>query len=73
MAIGTVALDKIIIGQQIEDGDVVIGIESNGIHSNGLSLARHVFLEKEQITLRESYPGLDGSLGDELLKQRIFM
>src|SRR5215216_1588680 len=48
-AIGTVALDKIIIGQQIEDGDVVIGIESNGIHSNGLSLARHVFLEKEQM------------------------
>jgi phosphoribosylformylglycinamidine cyclo-ligase len=68
MAIGTVALDKIIIGQQIEDGDVVVGIESNGIHSNGLSLARHVFLEKEQMTLRESYPGLNGSLGDELLK-----
>jgi phosphoribosylformylglycinamidine cyclo-ligase len=66
--IGTVALDKIIIGQQIEDGDVVVGIASSGIHSNGLSLARQVFLEKQQKPLKESYPGLDCSLGDELLK-----
>jgi phosphoribosylformylglycinamidine cyclo-ligase len=68
MAIGTVALDKIIIGQQIEDGDVVIGIQSNGIHSNGLSLARDVFLKRQQMTLTENYPGLNCSLGDELLK-----
>jgi phosphoribosylformylglycinamidine cyclo-ligase len=68
MAIGTVALDKIIIGQQIEDGDVVIGIESNGIHSNGLSLARHVLLENNQSALTKIHPELGCSLGEELLK-----
>jgi phosphoribosylformylglycinamidine cyclo-ligase len=68
MAIGTVTLDKIIIGQQIEDGDVVIGIESNGIHSNGLSLARHVLLGTDQRALTEVRPDLGCSLGEELLK-----
>lgn len=68
MAIGTVALDKIIIGQQIEDGDVVIGIESNGIHSNGLSLARHVLLGNDQSALTKIHPDLNCSLGEELLK-----
>ena len=68
MAIGTVALDKIIIGQQIEDGDVVIGIESNGIHSNGLSLARLVLLGTDQRVLTEVRPDLGCSLGEELLK-----
>jgi phosphoribosylformylglycinamidine cyclo-ligase len=67
-AIGTVALDSMIVGQHIEDGDMVVGIESNGIHSNGLSLARQVFLETEQKTLQESYSELDCSLGNELLK-----
>ena len=68
MAIGIVALDKIIIGQHIEDGDVVIGIDSNGIHSNGLSLARDAFLKKQQKSLDEKYPELNCSLGEELLK-----
>ncbi len=42
-AIGTVSLDKIIVGQHIEAGDAIIGLESKGIHSNGLTLARRVF------------------------------
>jgi phosphoribosylformylglycinamidine cyclo-ligase len=68
MAIGTVALDKIIIGQQIEDGDVVIGIESNGIHSNGLSLARQVLISPDHSALTKIHPDLNCSLGEELLK-----
>jgi len=68
MAIGTVALDKIIIGQHIEDNDVVIGIESNGIHSNGLSLARQVLLGKSKSALTKVFPNLGCSLGEELLK-----
>jgi phosphoribosylformylglycinamidine cyclo-ligase len=44
-AIGFVPLDKILVGENIKDGDVLIGIESNGIHCNGLSLARRVFFE----------------------------
>jgi phosphoribosylformylglycinamidine cyclo-ligase len=68
MAVGTVLLDKIIIGQNIESGDAVIGIESNGIHSNGLSLARHVFFDKRAYSIGHTLPGLPHSLGEELLK-----
>ncbi len=67
-AVGTVALDKIIVGQDIEEGDVVIGIESNGVHSNGLTLARRVFVEQNNIALDKSFPTLDSSLGEELLR-----
>jgi phosphoribosylformylglycinamidine cyclo-ligase len=44
-AIGYVPLDKILVGENIKQGDVLIGVESNGIHSNGLSLARRAFFE----------------------------
>jgi phosphoribosylformylglycinamidine cyclo-ligase len=67
-AIGRVPLDKIVIGQNIERGDVVIGIVSNGIHSNGLSLARQAFLDKNKFELSHQFPELDRSLGDELLR-----
>ena len=39
-AIGIVDLDRIIVGERVCAGDVIIGIESNGVHSNGLTLAR---------------------------------
>jgi phosphoribosylformylglycinamidine cyclo-ligase len=40
-----VPLDKILVGENIKQGDVLIGVESNGIRSNGLSLARRAFFE----------------------------
>jgi phosphoribosylformylglycinamidine cyclo-ligase len=43
MVVGHVALDKILVGSRIEPGDILIGLESSGIHSNGLSLARRAF------------------------------
>jgi len=46
-AIGHVPLDRILVGADVRDGDVVIGIESNGIHSNGLSLARRQFAQRD--------------------------
>lgn len=71
MAIGTVPLDKIIIGQDIREGDSIVGIESNGIHSNGLTLARKVFFEERQqgqLTVDFTPPAWRCSLGAELLK-----
>lgn len=44
-ALGFVKKDKIVTGEKIEPGDVVLGLESSGIHSNGLSLARAVLLD----------------------------
>ena len=67
-AIGTVPLDKILVGQALQEGDVVIGIESNGIHSNGLTLARHVFFERHHYPIEASFPTLERPLGEELLR-----
>jgi phosphoribosylformylglycinamidine cyclo-ligase len=62
--IGVVALDRIVTGERMEPGDVVIGIPSSGVHSNGLTLARRVLDD-----LREAPPELGGrSVGDELLE-----
>src|SRR5207237_611629 len=48
-AIGTVALDRILVGRDIVPGDRVIGIASNGIHSNGFTLARRAFFERAEM------------------------
>jgi phosphoribosylformylglycinamidine cyclo-ligase len=68
MAVGTVTLDKIIVGEKIDDGDAIIGLESNGIHSNGATLARRVFFQQNHFTCRSEFPELDCPLGAELLK-----
>jgi phosphoribosylformylglycinamidine cyclo-ligase len=68
-AVGIVPLDKILTGRHLEPGDRIIGIESSGIHSNGLSLARKVFFKRaEPLPLNYPVPGTDASLGDELLR-----
>ena len=63
-AIGTVPLDKIRVGQDIEPDDVVLGLRSTGVHSNGLTLARRLF-EKYRPTTHVK--GLGRTLGEELL------
>ncbi len=51
--IGTVPLDRIIIGQAIEPGDAVVGIASSGLHSNGFTLARSVLFRQPMAPLSE--------------------
>ena len=65
MVLGIVNKRQVITGNKIKQGDIVIGVESSGIHSNGLSLARKILLSKYGI---EEYVGLDESVGRELLK-----
>ncbi len=65
MVVGIVNKKQVITGNQIKKGDIIIGAESSGIHSNGYSLVRKVLLSKYGI--RENV-GLDGNLGEELLK-----
>src|ERR1700757_97322 len=50
-AVGLVPLDRIITGRDLASGDVIIGLESSGIHSNGLTLARHVLFERAKLPL----------------------
>ena len=68
MAVGIVPLDRIITGRDLVPGDVVIGLESNGIHSNGLTLARHVFFERAKTAIDHVFPELGIPLGEELLR-----
>ena len=66
--VGTVDLDKILIGQDIMPGDSIIGIASSGIHSNGLTLARHVLFEKMKLKVTSHQPEFGRSVGEELLE-----
>jgi phosphoribosylformylglycinamidine cyclo-ligase len=62
--VGVVDHEKIINGSAIREDDVLIGLPSNGLHTNGYSLARKVLEGRMQ----ESFPGLEGTIGEELLK-----
>lgn len=68
MAVGLVPLNRIITGRDLVDGDVIVGIESDGIHSNGLTLARHVLLDRAGLTVDQVLPSLEVALGAELLR-----
>ncbi|RPI66822.1 MAG: phosphoribosylformylglycinamidine cyclo-ligase, partial [Ignavibacteriales bacterium] len=64
--VGMVDRKKIIDGKNISKGDILIGFRSNGLHTNGYSLARKVLLSKFKPD--EKISELNSSLGDELLR-----
>ncbi len=64
--IGIVEKEKIIKGDKVKSGDVLIALPSNGLHTNGYSLARAVLLEKFKID--EFIPELNSTLAEELLR-----
>jgi len=64
--LGLVRKDRLIDGSRTSKGDAVIGLPSSGLHSNGYTLARKV-LEKAGIGLDDELPGLNGTVGQELL------
>ncbi|UPM54606.1 phosphoribosylformylglycinamidine cyclo-ligase [Gottfriedia acidiceleris] len=67
-AVGIVDKPKLVTGQSIKEGDILLGISSNGIHSNGYSLVRKVLLEKGGLTLDQHIDKLGHTLGEELLR-----
>jgi phosphoribosylformylglycinamidine cyclo-ligase len=68
MAIGRVELDQVISGKGVVEGDVVIGVRSNGVHSNGLSLARRAFFQNKQFRIDQYIDELQATIGEELLR-----
>ena len=66
-AVGVVEKSKIVDGKTIRPGDIVIGLASSGLHSNGYSLARRVLFEQAKLSVADRVPELDRSLGDVLL------
>ena len=68
MCVGVVPTDKINTGQDTQPGDLIVGLRSSGIHSNGLTLARRTLLQQAQLKLDTYVPELRRALGDELLE-----
>lgn len=66
--VGIVNGDKVIDGSKVRPGDVVIGISSSGLHSNGYSLARKVLFEKLKLNLSDIPSPLNRTLAEELLE-----
>jgi phosphoribosylformylglycinamidine cyclo-ligase len=66
-SVGIVDRPKIIDGSRTEVGDVLLGLSSSGMHSNGYSLARRVLIEEAGIALDAHVDDLGCSLGEELL------
>lgn len=64
--VGIVDREKIIDGKSVQSGDVLIGFGSNGLHTNGYSLARKVLFEK--FSIHDTPDNFDVTLGEELLK-----
>jgi phosphoribosylformylglycinamidine cyclo-ligase len=67
-AVGIVDKKKIINGSDIKAGDILIGLSSSGLHSNGYSLARKLFFDIKKYSPKKKIKELGCSIGEELLK-----
>jgi phosphoribosylformylglycinamidine cyclo-ligase len=66
--IGIVERSNIIDGRKIRAGDVILGLESNGLHTNGYSLAREILFSKMRLKVTSKLPGSAITVGNELLR-----
>ncbi len=67
-AVGVVQPDRMVLGDAIAAGDIVVGFAATGLHSNGYTLARRVLLDQARIDLDTYIPELGRELGAELLE-----
>ncbi|NOZ21248.1 MAG: phosphoribosylformylglycinamidine cyclo-ligase [Planctomycetes bacterium] len=67
-AVGLVEAGRLIDGRRAEPGDVLVGLESSGIHSNGYSLVRKVFFERQKMKVTDTIAELGMSVGEALLR-----
>lgn len=65
--VGVAERSKLITGEKIKPGDVLIGLPSSGLHSNGYSLVRKICFDLKNLAINEYIPELEKTLGDELL------
>jgi phosphoribosylformylglycinamidine cyclo-ligase len=66
--VGIVERGHIIDGKKIQPGDVILGLESNGLHTNGYSLAREILFSKMDLKIGSHLPGSATAVGKELLR-----
>ena len=68
-AVGVVERKKIITGRDIRTGDVILGLASSGLHSNGYALVRNICFKQAKLKMTDCPDGLDGAaVGDVLLE-----
>lgn len=65
--VGYVDEDAILGSGRVEEGDVLIGLESSGLHTNGFSLARRIVADRMKLRVTDAFPGDDRTTGDVLL------
>jgi len=66
-AVGIVDRSKLITGERIAEGDILLGLPSSGVHSNGFSLVRKIVLEHKQMALTDYVEELGTTIGESLL------
>ncbi len=66
--VGCVEEDRIIGPERVREGDVLVALESSGLHTNGYSLARRVVAERLRLGPHDRFPGEDASVADVLLR-----
>ena len=66
--VGCVEEDGILGADRVQEGDVILGLASNGLHTNGYSLARRIVAERMKLGVADPFPGEDGSVADVLLR-----
>lgn len=64
---GCVEEDSVLGAARVDIGDVLIGLESSGLHTNGYSLARKIVRERLELGWNDQFPELEGSAGDVML------
>ena len=66
--VGMVEEDAILGADRVEEGDVVVGLPSSGLHTNGYALARRIVSERMGLSVGDPFPGEDASVADVLLR-----
>jgi phosphoribosylformylglycinamidine cyclo-ligase len=66
--VGMVEEDAILGAERVRDGDLIVGLESNGLHTNGYSLARRIVTERMGLRVDDPYPGEEDTVADQLLR-----
>ena len=66
--VGCVEEDAILGADRVENGDVLVGLASSGLHTNGYSLARRIVFDRMGLTVHDPFPGEQGSVADVLLR-----
>jgi phosphoribosylformylglycinamidine cyclo-ligase len=69
--VGVVEKSRMLEGKTVKPGDLVIGLASNGLHTNGYSLARKIFFDQLKLTCETYLPELGNTLGNELLRVHV--